>query len=125
MPQDTTHLVERLKPYATVYTHASTINPLTAPELVLLSVPNMDPVVAAQILAARRAHPRQVLPPLPIAVASYLFVSDAQTFRVYSEGVTADGVVSRIEAVAIPAGDPRHPFRFMLWRQGFGATASR
>jgi general secretion pathway protein K len=125
LPMDTTHLVERLKPYVTVYTHASTIDPLTAPELVLLSVPSMDAVVAAQILTARGASPKQPLPPVPVAAAPYLAANDTQTFRVYSEGITESGAASRIEAVAVPAGDPRHPFRFMLWRQGFATTVSR
>jgi len=122
VPSDARALAERLQPYATVYTHSSQIDPMTAPPLVLAAVPGMDETAVAQLLAARSDMHGQNLPPIPAAALPYFARNDAQIVRIHAESITDAGATAAIEAVAAPTGDSFHPYRFLLWRGGWART---
>ena len=54
VPSDARALAERLQPYATVYTHSSQIDPMTAPPLVLAAVPGMEAQLRLQLEASEK-----------------------------------------------------------------------
>jgi general secretion pathway protein K len=115
-------LAERLAPFATVYTHSARVNPRTARQEVLLSVPGLDPVTVAELIAAR-GDTTQAPPPLPSAASSYLGASQLPVVRLYAEAATDSGASATLEAVAVLSGQPLVPFRLLLWRKGFDESA--
>lgn len=95
-----------IAPYVTVYSGQSDVNPSTAPELVLRTIPNLTARQLGELMAARSAP----IQPQLLRVEVVTIIASAET--------TGGGRFVR-EAVAQHSGDPASPFWILDWRQSW------
>lgn len=119
VPGVTRTLYERAAPYVTVLGRRPRVNPLTAPEAVLRSIPGVDPRQVDAFLAARRraAAGSGELPRL-VGGEAYLSLSPLRFVTVTSEGRTGSGAVFVREAAVEIVWGARMSYRLLSWRQG-------
>jgi general secretion pathway protein K len=117
VPGLTRAIYDRLFPYVTVYSALPDVDPLTAPEAVLRSLPGVN----ADDVPAFMAQRQQVLtspdsaPQLP--GVGFLAHRPVQAATVLSEGRTARGAVFSREAVLVVTREPATPYHVVAWRQ--------
>ncbi|HEX3864913.1 MAG TPA: hypothetical protein VHY35_24770 [Stellaceae bacterium] len=117
---------ERLRPFVTVYTRSTRVNPLTASLPVLLAIPGIRPAEAAAFIEARgklvAGGPAQELPTIA-GVDDFIESGDLRHATVTSVATTRAGVVYAREAViALAQERPLTPFTILQWTQA--ATAA-
>ncbi|GGF36508.1 hypothetical protein GCM10011611_48730 [Aliidongia dinghuensis] len=109
-------LYDRLRPAVTVYSESRHIDPASAPRLVLLALPDMTPVSADAILAARPATGGQPRPDLPAAARAFIGGGDPRAVTITA---TVDHLTRR--AVVSLTGRANQPYQILEWRQDFGS----
>jgi general secretion pathway protein K len=118
-------LVERVRPYVTVYSGLPQVNILDASPLVLAALPGMDPRQVNSVLAAREefgVDGKALLNSLGLqdGVAT---VDATPTVRV-SVGVQFDnGARASAEIVILVSDDGDEPYRVLSWRDDFDQVA--
>jgi general secretion pathway protein K len=119
VPGMTAALFRRIAPFVTVYSHSSAIDPLTAPQDVLESLPELNPRAVQALVTARAAAAPipGTLPMLndPDGTAPHV---TATTLTIRSQGTTAAGASFVREAVVRLTRDPKNAFQILAWRQG-------
>lgn len=99
--------------YVTVFNPAGLINPLAAPDHVLLAIPGVTPADMRAVKSARRARTEQGLEALLARFPAFLAVREAKVFMIGIELREGPGVIarSRAEAVVQPMAEGPLPFR--------------
>lgn len=99
--------------HVTVFNPAGLINPLAAPDHVLLAIPGVTPADVRAVKSARRARTEQGLGALLTRLKSFLAVREAKVFMIGVELREGPGVIarSRAEAVVQPLAEGPLPFR--------------
>lgn len=118
VPGVTRAVYERLFPFITVYSGLPDVDPLTAPEAVLRSLPGVNESDIPAFIAQRQqaiTNP-DALPSL--AGVGFLSHRPVQAATVISEGRTAGGAIYRREAVLVVTREPTTPYHVVAWRQG-------
>ena len=97
----------------TVFNPAGLINPLAAPDHVLLAVPGVTPADIRAVKSARRARTEQGLAALLTRLQAFLAVREAKLFMIGVELREGPGVIarSRAEAVVQTLAEGALPFR--------------
>ena len=116
-------LFERLRPVATVHTHAAQIDPMTASEFALLAVPGLrrgqvDAFLAGRkraLAAAKDGIDTNLLQPLADAKPHFA-QSGSDVYTILAEGRTADGVVAFRQAVVRAESGAERGYRVLAWR---------
>lgn len=109
-------VLERVRPYVTVYTGGYGVDARVAPRAVLLAVPNVTEDIADRIIATREAG--EPLPAEARASRRWLRSRSVSTFTLRSTATLADGTSFVREAV-VNLDDPRRPV-VMSWRRAHG-----
>lgn len=116
-------LFERMRSAVTVHTHASQIDPLTAPELALRAVPGLPRGQIEAFLSERDRQPAAADAVagtdflLPLAGAKrYLVQGGAEVYTILAEGSTSDGVTAFRQAVVRVESDVARGYRIIAWR---------
>jgi general secretion pathway protein K len=93
-----------------------TVNPLTAPEVVLAALPGVDPARLVAFLSARAtaADPKQLATSLGAAQA-FVAVKPPQAVAVSLAAVVADGYAADTLAVIVCLPKDRQPYRVLSW----------
>jgi general secretion pathway protein K len=112
---------DRLRPFVTVYTSSERINPLTAPEPVLLALPGTRPDEVHAYVAARAAlaagQPDQGLPQVS-GVDKFSENGELRAATITATATTAAGAVFSREAVfALSLERARNPYTLLHWVQ--------
>lgn len=115
----------RLAPWVTVHSRASQVDPVTAPRIVLLAIPGLEPEAVDRYIAARNAwradqgangEGRGRLPvDLLWPGADYLSTSDARLYTIDAVGVLPGGTRASRRAVIQLTGRARRPFTIIAW----------
>jgi general secretion pathway protein K len=116
--------VERLRPYLTVYSQGTHIDPSVAPREVLLAIPGVDPREVETLLAARATLAGQSLVALPPLTGVERFAADSQlrAATIVAQAATATGASFTRRAVIALTGLPLRPAQTLEWRQDLGST---
>lgn len=118
------HLYREMRPFVTVYSETATVNPLTAPRAVLLSIPGESPEEVDFFLAARRTAARGTGAGAPrlSGAGRYARVAEVHAVKIISRATVPAGASFTREAVAALSPDTRlQPFKILSWRQFLGA----
>ncbi len=110
-------LYERVKPFVTVHSQRSRINPWTASPTVLRAVPGLNAATIQDYIARRNNSHENGLPPSSPPVGhDYFLVSEASAFEVTAVAHIDGAAKSQASAVvAIDGRRGRLPFRFLTW----------
>jgi general secretion pathway protein K len=123
---------DRLKPFLTVYSQSSRVDPAVAPREVLLAVPGINPREVEQLLLVRQTPlqsardgtaPGSVAPPpLPAltGVDTYVARGQLRAATIVAEAKTANGGAFTRRAVVGLTGTPLNPTLTLEWRQDLG-----
>jgi general secretion pathway protein K len=119
VPGFSNSVYDRAAPFLTVYSHNYRVDPLTAPGIVLRSLPGVDPAqVAAYIATRRRLGPEPTkLPPLT-GVSRFLVLNPLAIVSITATSRTADGAQFTRDAVVNLIGSRAQPYRLLAWRRG-------
>ena len=117
VPGMTRALYDRLFPYITIYSGLPDVDPLTASEVVLRSLPGIN----AQDIPAFIAQRQQAITnpdALPsLAGVGFLAHRPVQAATIISEGRTQTGALFAREAVLVITREPATPYHIVAWRQ--------
>jgi general secretion pathway protein K len=120
-------LIERAKPFLTVYSGRSTIDVLDAAPEVLAAIPGLTPSLLNNLAEARRAGAdtqavSQLLATLPLqGVAS---IEGGDTYRVQVRIRYDNGRQDASEVVIVTGTGDDTPYRVLWWRDGFDAIST-
>ena len=117
-------LYQAIRPFVTVYSESATVNPLTAPRTVLLSIPGVSPQEVGFFLAARRtaAHGTGVGAPRLSGAGRYARIAEVHAVTIISRATVPGGASFTREAVAgLSPEVPLQPFKILSWRQFLGS----
>lgn len=110
----TANLFQRIEPAITIYSGASTINPLVAPKSALLGLRGMTAESADELIAKRQ---RGFGKPSSAAAAMVEETLYGHSLSIRSEAnLTGLGKFVRL-AIVQPTGNDRNPFRIAEWRE--------
>jgi general secretion pathway protein K len=107
---------ERIRPFLTVYSGRPTVNPLTAPDVVLLAIPGVTRQDLAFFRAAGARAATAVEPPALPASDRFARVRDLRAVTINARATMQSGVRYAREAViAISPTFTLRPFRVLRW----------
>lgn len=108
--------VAALAPLVTVFGN-ETVNPLSAPPVVLAALPGVDPARLNAFLAARAtaADPKQLAASFLSAAQTFLAIKPPQAVAVRLAAATADGYTADVRAVIVCLPKDRVPYRVLAW----------
>jgi general secretion pathway protein K len=112
---------DRLRPFVTVYTNSDRINPLTAPEAVLLALPGTRPDEVHAYVAARAmltaGQPNEGLPQIT-GLDKFSENGELRAVTITAMATTSVGAVFSREAVyALSLERVRNPYTLLHWLQ--------
>jgi general secretion pathway protein K len=112
---------DRLRPFVTVYTNSEHINPLVAPEPVLLALPGAHPDEVHAYVAARAmltaGQPNQVLPQIS-GIGQFSENGELRAATITATATTAaDAVFSREAVFALSLERASNPYTLLHWVQ--------
>lgn len=107
-------LFERIRPSLTVYSQQPTVQPATAPERVLRTLPGMSGDKVDEVMAGRRDHPVTAARIGMIEAMANQNSPFGRAFTILSKAKVDEAVFIR-RAVVFITGNPQKPFRIMDW----------
>jgi general secretion pathway protein K len=117
VPGVTRALYDRLSPYVTVYSGLPDVDPLTAPEVVLRSLPGVNAQDIPAFIAQREQAITHPDAPPSLSGVGFLAHRPVQAATITSEGKTAGGARFSREAVVVVTREPATPYHVVAWRQ--------
>ncbi len=111
---------ERLRPYLTVFSQSAAIDPLVAPQPVLLAIPGVDVREVERLLVARAAPVAEESSPFAPAltgVDDYITSGALGVATIIAEATTDTGTVFARRAVMASTDVVGQPGQILEWRQ--------
>ena len=119
MPGMTPALYARISPFLTIFSRRDRIDPLSAPAMVLRSLPGASAGEIDTFVAARDQSTGPIpgsLPPL-LTVADFIAHTALQAATITSEGTTVGGTRFTRQAVVSITNQPNAPYSIVAWRE--------
>jgi general secretion pathway protein K len=123
LPGVSHELFRAAAPYLTVYSFSPYINPMTAPDAVLRSLPGVNEAAIGSFLASRAQSAGDATTAGQVPAAGDIAVSPVSTVTITARAQMADGRYTR-EAVVSLTVRPGTPFLSLAWGQPRNDTAA-
>jgi general secretion pathway protein K len=123
LPGITAPLLQAVLPLVTVYSGTPTVDPMTAPRAVLMSLPGADPAEIDAFIAARYAQAQgsPLAAPWPVSIARYLGGVAVQYATIRADAVTDTGARFVRDATVLVRDSQGAPFVVKRWSQAMSA----